>query len=122
MPNTPAGWPAVTPRIVARGAAGLVEFLVHVFGARAEGGEGRPFVVWVGDAPVMVSEAGARPAMTAFLYVYVDDTDLTHRRAVEAGARAIEAPLDTPYGDRRGMFEDAWGNTWQVATCTPRSG
>jgi uncharacterized glyoxalase superfamily protein PhnB len=21
-----------------------------------------------------------------------------------------------PYGDRRGMVEDAWGNVWQIAT------
>jgi uncharacterized glyoxalase superfamily protein PhnB len=21
-----------------------------------------------------------------------------------------------PYGDRRAMVEDAWGNTWQIAT------
>jgi PhnB protein len=21
-----------------------------------------------------------------------------------------------PYGDRRGMVEDQWGNTWQIAT------
>jgi PhnB protein len=49
--------------------------------------------------------------MTAFLYVYVDDADATFRTAVAAGARAIEVPTDTPYGDRRGMVEDSWGNT-----------
>ena len=54
--------------------------------------------------------------MPAFLYVYVDDTDATYRRALEAGARSLEEPLDMLYGDRRGMVEDEWGNIWQIAT------
>ena len=54
--------------------------------------------------------------MTAFLYVYVSDTDATYRRALDAGARALEAPSVTPYGDRRCMVEDKWGKTWQIAT------
>jgi uncharacterized glyoxalase superfamily protein PhnB len=33
-----------------------------------------------------------------------------------AGAQSSEAPLNTPYGDRRGMVKDWWGNTWQIAT------
>ncbi len=54
--------------------------------------------------------------MTGFLYVYVDDTQRTYRRALDAGARAIEAPSITSYGDYRCMIEDKWGNTWQIAT------
>jgi uncharacterized glyoxalase superfamily protein PhnB len=48
--------------------------------------------------------------------VYVSDTDATYRRAIENGARSLEAPVETPYGDRRCMIEDRWGNTWQIAT------
>ena len=54
--------------------------------------------------------------MTAFLYVYVNDTDATYQRALDAGARSLEKPADMHYGDRRGMVEDKWGNTWQIAT------
>ena len=64
----------------------------------------------------MISDAGTRSPMTAFLYVYVSDTDATYRRALDAGARALEAPSVTPYGDRRCMVEDKWGKTWQIAT------
>jgi len=53
--------------------------------------------------------------------VYVNDTDATFKRAVAAGARAVEDPSETPYGDRRCMVEDEWGNTWQIATYTPKS-
>ena len=70
---------------------------------------------------VMISSAGPRKSMPAFLYVYVDDADATYRRAIDAGARSLEAPADMPYGDRRGTVEDAWGNVWQIATFrTPR--
>ena len=70
----------------------------------------------IGDSVVMISDAGSRSPMTAFLYVYVNDTDGTYRRALDAGARALEAPSVMPYGDRRCMVEDKWGNTWQIAT------
>ncbi len=54
--------------------------------------------------------------MTAFLYVYVGDADAMYRRALDAGARALEAPSIMPYRDRRCLVEDKWGNTWQIAT------
>src|SRR5262245_21014470 len=116
MPKQPEGWHTVTPRIVVHDARGFVEFLRQVFGARGEYTETMPSIVTIGDSPVMISDAGARNPMSAFLYVYVDDVDATHRRAVAAGALVHEAPLDTPYGDRRSMIADRWGNTWQIAT------
>jgi PhnB protein len=118
----PHGWSTVTPRIVVRGARQLVDFLVGVFNASGEFQEDRPSVVWLDESPIMVSEAGIRAPMPAFLYAYVADTDGTYRRAVEAGARVVEEPFDTPYGDRRCMIEDAWGNTWQIATAAREVG
>lgn len=113
---TPDGWHTVTARIVAREARELVGFVKDVFGATGDLQPDAPAVLRIGDSIVMVSEAGAREPAPAFLYVYVADADATHRRAVEAGARSLEEPSDLPYGDRRGMVEDRWGNTWQIAT------
>jgi PhnB protein len=113
---TPEGWHTVTPRIVVHEAKHLVEFLKQVFGATGEYRQARPSEVRIGDSVVMISDAAVRNPMTAFLYVYVSDTDATYRRALEAGARALEAPSVMPYGDRRCMVEDKWGNTWQIAT------
>ena len=112
----PEGWHTVTPRITVRRAAELVEFLRRVFDAAGEFGRDRPSEVRIGDSILMVSDAGAHEPRTAFLYVYVRDADATYRRALDAGARSLEAPAETPYGDRRGMVEDAWGNIWQIAT------
>jgi uncharacterized glyoxalase superfamily protein PhnB len=63
----------------------------------------------------MLTPAGERDLFPAFLYVYVADADETYRRALEAGAEALEAPLDTPYGDRRAMVRDPYGNVFQIA-------
>src|SRR5262245_38322122 len=75
-----------------------------------------PTVMNIGDSMIMISEAGIRKPMPAFLYVYVADADQIYRRAIEAGATSLEEPSVMPYGDRRGMVEDAWGNIWQIAT------
>jgi GrpB-like predicted nucleotidyltransferase (UPF0157 family)/uncharacterized glyoxalase superfamily protein PhnB len=114
--SAPDGWHTVTPRIVVRGVERLVGFLAHVFGATGEYRRDMPSLIRIGDSTVMVSEAGPRNPAPAFLYVYVDDADETHRRAVLAGATSLEPPADMPYGDRRGMVADEWGNTWQIAT------
>lgn len=65
----------------------------------------------------MISDGGGlRESVSAFLYVYVENVDETYRRAVEAGAETLELPSDQPYGDRRAMVKDAWGNLWQMAS------
>ena len=112
----PEGWNTITPRIVVQDAKGFVEFLRQVFDATGDYLDTRPSVIRIGDSLLMISEPTPRNTMTAFLYVYVDDADAVYRRAVDAGARTIEEPVDTPYGDRRCMVEDQWGNTWQIAT------
>jgi uncharacterized glyoxalase superfamily protein PhnB len=118
----PEGWHSVTPRIVARGVEDLVAFIKRVFEATGEYRSDVPSVVKIGDSLIMISEAGVRAPMGAFLYVYVSDTDKVYRRAVAAGARVLEEPSAQPYGDRRCMVEDRWGNTWQIATRSERKG
>ena len=120
--HTPEGWHAVTPRIVVHHAEQLVAFIRQVFGATGDYQPDVPAVLKIGDSIVMVSDAGVRSATPAFLYVYVEDADDVYRRALQAGATSLEEPSDTPYGDRRGMVEDKWGNTWQIATHLLRSG
>ena len=112
----PDGWPRVVPRILAHNPQPLVAFIKRVFRATGRYRDAAPTELRIGDSVILVSDAAARRPMTACLYVYVEDADSVFRRAVRAGARAIEEPALMPYGDRRGMIEDAWGNTWQIAT------
>jgi PhnB protein len=113
----PDGWHTVTPRIIVRDPDNLVAFLKRVFDARGEFESGRPAEIRIGDSIVMVSDGGGlRDLAPAFLYVYVRDADATYARAMAANAVSLEAPADMPYGDRRAMVKDSWGNTWQIAT------
>ena len=111
----PAGYHSVTPRMVVDDAGGQIDFLRAVFDASGDVRVDGPSEIRVGDSLVMVSSAGEREPFPAYLYVYVDDADLAFRRALDAGAEPIEAPLDTPYGDRRAIVRDPWGNVFQLA-------
>src|SRR5712692_2788791 len=93
----PKGWHSVTPRLVVRDAAMLVEFLKQAFGATGDFRTDIPSVIRIGDSLVMVSSVGPRDEMPAFLYLYVDDIDSTYQRALKAGAVSLEEPWDTPY-------------------------
>jgi PhnB protein len=110
-----SGFHSVTPRMVVSDVATEVEFLRVVFDAVGEVHADRPAEIRIGDSLVMVSSAGERDLFPAFLYVYVDNADIAYRRALEAGAASMEEPLDTPYGDRRGMVRDPSGNVFQIA-------
>jgi uncharacterized glyoxalase superfamily protein PhnB len=99
--------------MVVRDPGAAVTFLREVFGGVGEVEADRPTDVVVGDSVVMVS--GGRDPFPAFLYIYVDDPDATFDRAVAAGAVGVEGPWDTPYGDRRAMVRDPFGNVFQIA-------
>jgi uncharacterized glyoxalase superfamily protein PhnB len=117
MPARPPrqGYRSVNPRIVVGDVAAQVGFLQDVFGAAGEVVPGRPTELRIGDSLVMVSSGAERELFPAFLYVYVDDADERYGRALRAGAVSIERPRDTPYGDRRAMVRDPFGNVFQIA-------
>lgn len=115
-PYVPEGWPVLVPRIGTSHPEPQGDFIQEVFGAGGSYQSERPTELHIGDSMVMVSGSTERDEMPAFLYVYVEDADSTYRRAVERGAASIEAASDMPYGDRRAMVRDEWGNIWQIAT------
>lgn len=92
-----------------------VGFLRDVFDATGEIDPQRPAEIRIGDSLIMVTRAAERELFPAFLYVYVDDADDAYDRALAAGAASMEAPRDTPYGDRRAMVRDPFGNVFQIA-------
>jgi PhnB protein len=115
-PFTPTGWRTITPRLFAADPKALYAFMKKVFKATGKYQSDRPTIMTIGDSMLMVSGVQIRKASSAVFYVYVSNTDATYKRALSAGAKSIEPPGDTPYGDRRCIVKDAWGNTWQIAT------
>ncbi len=114
--HIPAGWPSLIPRIAVNDPEALVSFIQHVFGATGDFHRERPSELRLGNSLLMVGSTIERDPITAFLYLYVEDTDSTFQCALDRGALSLEEPQDMPYGDRRAMVRDPWGNTWQIAT------
>jgi uncharacterized glyoxalase superfamily protein PhnB len=119
----PEGLRSVTPYLIVRDAARLIELARTAFGAsvqeRHDGPEGTVMhaKLRVGDSALELGEArGAFGPTSLMLHLYVPDADAAWRRAVEAGARPISPVQDQPYGERNGGVEDGFGNQWYVAT------
>jgi PhnB protein len=109
------GFHTLTPRIVVRDVEAQVAFLRAVFNATGDVPTGRPAEILIGDSLVMVTADAERDLFAAFLYVYVGDADEVYLRALTAGAESLEPPVDTPYGDRRAVVRDPFGNIFQIA-------
>jgi PhnB protein len=113
----PDGWHTVPPRIITSEPEEMVRFAKEVFRGQGEFHVNRPAEIRIGDSLILISDgSGLREPVSAFLYVYVENVDETWRRAVESEAETLELPSDLPYGDRRAMVRDAWGNLWQIAS------
>ena len=117
----PQGFHTVNPYLVVNGAAQLLAFLTKAFGAeevgeRFKGPDGAIMhaAVRIGDSMVEVSDAPVKP-MPAALHLYVEDTDATYRRALEAGGTSLREPMTTFYGDRSAGVTDPGGNSWWIA-------
>jgi PhnB protein len=127
----PDGYPRVTPYLIIDGANSAIEFYSEVLGAKermrmdSPGDKVGHAELEIGDSLVMLAdefpEMGAR-APKAFggtpvsLHVYVENVDEVFERALQAGAKELEAVEDKFYGDRSGQFEDPFGHRWSVAT------
>jgi uncharacterized glyoxalase superfamily protein PhnB len=119
----PQGLHSVTPVLHPKGGLRLIEFLEQAFEAeRLELHEAPPgsvahAKVRIGDAVVEIGEAhGPFQPMPSLMHLYVEDADATYRRALDAGATSLQAPTDTPYGDRSAAVIDPAGHSWFIAT------
>ncbi|WIG97514.1 VOC family protein [Myxococcus sp. SDU36] len=123
MTYKPDGYTSAAPYLVVDGANRTIDFLVDVFGAerlRMIPGDAGKLVhgeVRIGDTVIMLSDAAnGWPVVPAHVHVYVADVDRLYQRAIDAGAVAVKAPVNSGDGDKRGGFRDAGGTTWWVAT------
>jgi PhnB protein len=113
------GYTAVTPWIISRDTAGLLDFLGRAFGAEeltrvpnADGTIGHA-EARIGDAIVMLFDSPKGwPDTPAFLRLYVDDADMVISRAIASGAVLISNVTHLAFGDRVGRIRDPFGNVW----------
>ena len=124
--SPPACFRAVTPYLVAKDGAALIDFVKETFGAeelhRSIGPAGGIHAeVRIGDSILMIGggipgrEFKSAPK-THGLHVYVKDAGAVYQQALDAGATSIQPPADQEYGERSGSVKDAFGNHWYIAT------
>jgi PhnB protein len=127
----PDEYPQVMPYLIVDGASEAIGFYRVVFGAeerlRMDGPDGRVghAELQIGEAVVMLADEnnemgiegprsiGGTPVT---IHVYVEDADAAFERAVQGGAKPLQAVEDRFYGDRSGQFEDPYGHRWNVAS------
>ena len=94
----PAGYHTVTPFVIVKGAAELLDFTREAFGAEEIGRVGEEGAIGhaetrIGDSVVMMFDAKPGwPSTPAFLRLYVDDCDATYQRALDAGGTSVTRP------------------------------
>jgi PhnB protein len=120
----PLGYTSVAPYFSVHGATAFVDFVKHVFNAEILGkyehddGSIYHMEMKIDDSIIMITEASNDfPANQSAVHVFVKDAKSVYDRALSKGATGISRPSvaegDT---DLRGMFKDAFGNTWAIAT------
>ena len=118
----PANYQTVMPYLILKDAAKFITFTEKVFGATQTHNTMRDkdtimhAEIMIGECTIMFADStdkfAARPAG---FFVYVDNADETHKRAIEAGATALSEVADQAYG-RSGGVTDPFGNSWWITS------
>lgn len=125
-PYKPEDYSTVSPYLIVNGAAAAIDFLKRVFDAvelRRFPGESGGLMhaeVRIEDTVIMLADPAppAWPPVFSHVHVYVRDVDAVYRKALEAGAISVQAPVKKQDEDKRGGIKDAGGTTWWIATRT----
>jgi PhnB protein len=121
--SKPEGYTTISPYFVVKDISQMIEFTQKAFDAELIEciDMGNDMImhaeVRIGDSVLMMGAAREESHQTsAMLYVYVDDTDASYQKALDAGASSVMPPADQFYGDRNAMVKDMAGNQWCLAT------
>jgi uncharacterized glyoxalase superfamily protein PhnB len=119
----PKSYNSVSPYLIVSGAARTIDFLTRIFDAkeirRFPGKEGKLVhaEVRIDDTVIMLADGNELwPPVAAHVHVYVRDVDATYKKALEAGAQSVQAPVKKEDEDKRGGVKDSGGTTWWIAT------
>lgn len=119
----PQGYGTVTPWIVSHDTTLLIDYLRSAFDAEelacltGEDGRVAHAEVRIGGSVVMMFDGRPDwPPTPAFLRLYVEDADATHRQAVAAGGTSVTEVTHLHFGDRVGRVRDPLGNLYWIQT------
>lgn len=128
----PEGLNSVQAQLVQENCAAALDYYKRAFGAkelmRMPGPDGKIMhaEIRIGDSVVFMSDQNesfpdykaplSLGAVTGSIYMFVDDVDRVHRKAIEEGGAEAMAPSDMFWGDRMSLVIDPWGHRWTLAT------
>lgn len=119
----PEGFGTVNSYLFAEDPVTLIDFLKKAFYAEEssrtlnpENGDLANVILKIGTSCFMISQA-RKPFlnMRTSFYLYVNNVDEIHRRAIENGAKEEFKPMDMDYGDRQSGIVDPGGNYWWIS-------
>jgi PhnB protein len=109
----PENYPRVSPYLIVKDVTRTMEFLKYVFNAEERDkmslldGTVNHGEVSIGNSVIMMGRAAENHKLqNAMLYIYVKDTDVAYKRAIEKGAVSVMEPADQFYGDRNAGVKD----------------
>jgi PhnB protein len=117
--------PQLIPFFSINNANAAIEFYKQVFGAKVKSltyaPDGKTVAhshLIIGNSQLFVADPmGPQPsAVTGGVFLYVKDTDAVFNKAIAQGAKQLMPVSNQFWGDRWGVFQDPFGNNWQIAT------
>lgn len=119
----PEGFETVNGYLFAKNPKKLIEFLKNAFYAKEinrsinpQNGDIANVILKIGSSCFMISQArGQFLNMRTAFYLYVDDVDEIHKRAVVNGGKVEFEPADMDYEDRQSGIIDPSGNYWWIS-------
>lgn len=122
----------VTPTLIVKDASAAIDFYKRAFGAQEfartstpDGSKIMHAALKIGDSMVMLSDEfidmgclspESLKGVASSLWLYVPDTDASYKKAIDAGAHSLCAPVDMFWGDRFSKIKDPFGQEWTMAT------
>ena len=119
----PEGFGTVNAYLFVENPNELIEFLKKAFYAEEinrstnpENGDLGNVILNVGNSCFMISQAREQFLnMRGAFYLFVDNVDEIHKRAVKNGAEVDFEPTNMPYEDRQSGIIDPSGNYWWIS-------
>ena len=126
----PEGFGTVNGYLFVENPKELIDFLKNAFYAEEinhstnpHNGDIANVILKIGTSCFMISTArGQFLNMRTAFYLYVDNVDEMHKRAVEYGAKVEFEPADMDYEDRQSGIIDPSGNYWWISKRLVKAG
>lgn len=118
----PEGFGTVNGYLFVENPVELIDFLTKVFYAEeinrsmTPDGDIGNLILKIGTSCIMISQArGQFLGMRTAFYLFVDDVDEVHQRAIDNGAQLVFEAADMDYGERQSGIVDPSGNYWWIS-------